>query len=211
LNSTPTAKKKRKKRSEWERRLVYAKTGGRCFYCWDQIDFLYELVCDHYIPLSKQGIDDHSNLVPACKFCDQRKGHRLPTAILCDTLKKWKHGYFKINPIPLPDAGEHIIPASHVEKRRAEKHYKNRKAIRRASDKLTGFIPNPVLPWNVLGNHTERLYGLRRDDQCTEARTATGTEPEPGGDEARGLHACCTINCSGSTTQPGDYRGGGEA
>lgn len=157
MNSIPTTRTKRRKRLEWERQLVFAKTGGRCFYCWDELDIIWDLVCDHYIPLSRGGIDDHSNLVPACTFCDQRKGNRLPTPILCDTLKKWKHGHFKINPIPLPEAGEVVIPSSGAEQRLLRRNIRNKKAIKRVSDKLTNLIPNPALPWNVLGDHTNTL------------------------------------------------------
>jgi hypothetical protein len=85
--SQAQSSKKRRKRYEWERHLVFAKTGGRCFYCWDELDFIWDFVCDHYIPLAKGGADDHSNLVPACYFCDNRKRSFLPTVVLCRRLK----------------------------------------------------------------------------------------------------------------------------
>lgn len=167
MNSTPTVKrKKRRKRHEWERHLVYAKTGGRCFYCWDELDYIWDFVCDHFIPLSRGGLDDHSNLVPACYFCDNRKRSFMPTAILCTTLKKWKRGEL------VPKQYLDLPPAISAEKltrhqRHQVKRYKQSREhqvaweayqkTRRCKAVHMGTIPNPVLPWHVLGNHTARL------------------------------------------------------
>jgi hypothetical protein len=199
---------KRHKRTEFERRLVFTKTGGLCFYCWEALDYLWDYVCDHYIPLSKYGIDDHSNLVPACKFCDQRKGSRLPTPILCDTLKRWKRGEFKFEPIiDLPD-GTIAVANTHLERKRAARHQKNQNAIQRGNDKLTRLLPNPVLPWEKWGNHTDKLYGDRRDDQCTETRTP-GDSPElPGGDASGGLYAGSPADGPCGVVEQGDHGGG---
>jgi hypothetical protein len=149
LNSTPTATpaaKRRRKRSDWERHLVFAKTGGLCFYCWDKLDFIWDFVCDHYIPLAKGGADDHSNLVPACTFCDNRKRSFLPTPTLVATLKKWKHGELVPKTfIDLPDPISDEKLKRHTRNRAA----RARKAIQQASEKLTSVLPNPVLPLNV--------------------------------------------------------------
>jgi hypothetical protein len=167
LSSTPITIHKRKKRNEFERRLVWCKTGGRCFYCWDELDYIYDYVCDHYIPLSRGGVDDHTNLVPACYFCDNRKRSFMPTPHLCDALKKWKRG--ELVPKVYID-----LPAA-ISKQKLSKHqqaqvkrYKESRQHQiaweehkrqRKSGALDGTIPNPALPWHVLGNHTVFFTG----------------------------------------------------
>lgn len=63
-------------------RLVWLKTRGACFYCKTPISYRFPdvapMIKDHYIPLYHGGHDDHSNLVPACRFCDGKKRHALP-------------------------------------------------------------------------------------------------------------------------------------
>lgn len=206
-NLPEAAPKKRRKRTELERHLVFAKTGGRCFYCWDELDFWWDFVCDHFVPLSKSGADDHSNLVPACKFCDNRKGHHLPTPQVCAWIKKWKHeGLQRITPridLPLP-VGKKAARSLGI-----ERSQKNRKAITRAKDKLTGFIPNPVLPWNILGNHTNKLYAERGTD-CSVEKGTEGSPPGiPGGDPERGLHDGGSPDLKGCAVEQGtDGQGG---
>ena len=66
-------------------RAVWLKTRGCCFYCKTPVSYSYPeapMIKDHYIPLFQNGHDDHSNLVPACKFCDKKKGHTLPWEFL---------------------------------------------------------------------------------------------------------------------------------
>lgn len=203
----PSRLKKRRKRAEWERHLVFAKTGGRCFYCWDELDFIWDFVCDHYIPLAKGGADDHSNLVPACYFCDNRKRSFLPSPILCQTLKKWKHG--ELVPKTTIDLPAPIPEAKLDRGWRANR--RNRKALRQASDKLTGFIPNPVIPWHILGDHTDRFKHARRIDPIT-AEPASGDAPgEPGCQPERGLHEGGSADCQDRSTQPGTERTAGQA
>jgi 5-methylcytosine-specific restriction endonuclease McrA len=72
------------------RRAIFAKTTGRCFYCWlplkcsaedtmprdwlllKNIDRL--MVPDHAQPKSRGGTDDEENLVPSCRGCNAAKG-----------------------------------------------------------------------------------------------------------------------------------------
>lgn len=74
------------------RRIVFLKTRGHCFYCLSPLDELYELICDHHVPLSRGGLNDHSNLVPACRLCDQRKRNFMPTLSLARSLFDLRHG-----------------------------------------------------------------------------------------------------------------------
>lgn len=62
-------------------KLVWFKTRGTCLYCKNPVSFTFDeawMIKDHYIPLYHGGPDDHSNLVPACKHCDNLKGNTLP-------------------------------------------------------------------------------------------------------------------------------------
>ncbi len=54
--------------------LVAQRAGNRCEYCRAPervFNFLFEV--DHYIPISKGGIDDLENLVLACRSCNAYK------------------------------------------------------------------------------------------------------------------------------------------
>lgn len=55
-----------------------------CFYCGDYPE---KLTMDHFIPLSKGGKHDISNIVPACMFCNTSKNNQMPL----DFMKK--NGY----------------------------------------------------------------------------------------------------------------------
>ena len=44
-----------------------------CAYCGDRPSFL---TIDHVIPRSQNGTNDPSNLLPACKSCNESKGSR---------------------------------------------------------------------------------------------------------------------------------------
>jgi 5-methylcytosine-specific restriction endonuclease McrA len=58
----------------WKRRIA----SGRCAYC-DRRLLPRELTMDHRIPLVRGGRSTRSNLVPACKDCNNAKKHLLPT------------------------------------------------------------------------------------------------------------------------------------
>ena len=62
---------------EWK--ALLAEYEYRCFYC--GVKMTHEegetrLTRDHYIPLSKGGSDEISNIVPACKSCNGKKGNK---------------------------------------------------------------------------------------------------------------------------------------
>jgi 5-methylcytosine-specific restriction endonuclease McrA len=69
-----------------DRKIVWKRFGGNCAYCGKQIT-LREMQIDHLVPvrrgdsdadLAKRGVsrgtDDYSNLMPACRSCNFRKG-----------------------------------------------------------------------------------------------------------------------------------------
>jgi 5-methylcytosine-specific restriction endonuclease McrA len=55
-------------------------TGYRCVYCFQES---LNLTMDHVVPLSKGGVHDVSNIVPACKSCNTRKGTKDLIIFLC--------------------------------------------------------------------------------------------------------------------------------
>lgn len=59
--------------AQWEE--IKTAYGRRCAYCGDQLRALTQ---DHVIPLSKGGSHTASNIVPACKPCNSRKGTGKP-------------------------------------------------------------------------------------------------------------------------------------
>lgn len=59
------------------RQSVFDKTGGYCFHCKTALYDDWEI--DHFIPRSKGGSNAFSNLVPACKTCNQDKCDTLPS------------------------------------------------------------------------------------------------------------------------------------
>lgn len=80
---------KRRHISKEKREAVWDKTGGFCHYCETN---LYrhagpsEFHVDHVIPFIEGGSDELSNLVPACRTCNLKKGsndslHDLPEGV----------------------------------------------------------------------------------------------------------------------------------
>lgn len=55
-----------------DRAAVYAKCEGRCAYCGTPIA-LVDMQVDHVHPKVAGGTDDMSNLVPACRHCNNYK------------------------------------------------------------------------------------------------------------------------------------------
>jgi hypothetical protein len=58
------------------RARVLEKTGGFCHHCGDALGGTWEI--DHFIPRSKGGRHEFSNLVPSCVACNQDKSDTLP-------------------------------------------------------------------------------------------------------------------------------------
>lgn len=55
---------------------LYQSQGGQCFYCKGDLKAGWH--ADHYIPLSKGGSNDISNIVIACELCNRQKHDKLP-------------------------------------------------------------------------------------------------------------------------------------
>ena len=47
---------------------------NQCAYC-GSVERKKELTIDHVVPLAKEGTDEYTNLVPACRSCNMSKGH----------------------------------------------------------------------------------------------------------------------------------------
>lgn len=62
--------------SNYLRREIYEKCWGMCVYC--TVDLSDSWHIDHYIPKSKGGSDDPSNLLAACPSCNCRKSDTMP-------------------------------------------------------------------------------------------------------------------------------------
>ncbi len=58
-------------------RALFARDGYLCLYC-GQPFAARDLTRDHVIPVSRGGGDSWSNLVSACRGCNQRKNNRTP-------------------------------------------------------------------------------------------------------------------------------------
>lgn len=59
--------------SWWKRKL----SRGRCYYCNAQVP-PKELTMDHIVPIIRGGKSVKSNVVTACKECNNKKKHLLP-------------------------------------------------------------------------------------------------------------------------------------
>lgn len=68
------AKARELRKSPWWKRKLQQ---GRCYYCGRRFR-PSELTMDHLIPLIRGGRSVKSNLVPACKECNNKKKYLLP-------------------------------------------------------------------------------------------------------------------------------------
>ncbi len=68
------AKARRLRKTRWWRKKIER---GICYYCGRKVP-PSELTMDHKIPLSRGGTSDRSNIVPACKECNNKKKYLLP-------------------------------------------------------------------------------------------------------------------------------------
>lgn len=67
------------RRVRFSKQNVYLRDACTCQYCGKKCSNK-ELTIDHVIPLSKQGPETWSNVVAACRHCNQKKGNRTPAA-----------------------------------------------------------------------------------------------------------------------------------
>lgn len=61
----------------FNRRNLFARDGGRCQYCGEQVS-LRAFTFDHVLPRAQGGLTSWENIVTACMACNQRKGNRTP-------------------------------------------------------------------------------------------------------------------------------------
>lgn len=62
----------RRKLSKEERMNVYQKCNGHCAYCGCEIEYK-DMQVDHVMPLRIGGVDEISNMLPACRSCNHYK------------------------------------------------------------------------------------------------------------------------------------------
>lgn len=60
-------------RSKALRHAIYAREGGRCFYCLRPLTPLQRCL-DHVVPRAKSGQNSYRNLVASCRECNAQKG-----------------------------------------------------------------------------------------------------------------------------------------
>jgi 5-methylcytosine-specific restriction endonuclease McrA len=58
---------------------VYLRDASTCQYCGKKCSGK-ELTIDHVVPISKQGPENWTNVVAACRNCNQKKANRTPAA-----------------------------------------------------------------------------------------------------------------------------------
>ena len=73
LISAEKTSQRRKSIKGRERKRVWEKTQGKCYYCGVEIS-LEEMTVDHLQPMSQNGTNDLDNLVPTCRSCNASKG-----------------------------------------------------------------------------------------------------------------------------------------
>lgn len=70
-------KSKRRKFNDTEKKIVYAKTKGRCALCGRFMNY-DEFTVDHILPISKGGTNNMDNLQATCLVCNRIKQDILP-------------------------------------------------------------------------------------------------------------------------------------
>lgn len=78
--------RRRRQHRVWVWLCVLEANDGCCVYCGGASETM-----DHVIPFSDGGADDSSNLVPACRECNQRKGDKTPAELMIgwDLRSRW--------------------------------------------------------------------------------------------------------------------------
>lgn len=81
-----STKRKRRKYSEEERKIIYDGSNGHCALCGQKL-LLKDMTIDHIVPLSMGGNDDMDNVQASCFSCNQFKDNILPE-IFMDRIEK---------------------------------------------------------------------------------------------------------------------------
>lgn len=84
-SSRPLFHSPRKNITRRERALVWSFTNGQCWYCGFNMNPFDDFCIDHVVPRARGGTNHVENLVPACSWCNGRKGARL--------LEEWREGF----------------------------------------------------------------------------------------------------------------------
>ena len=66
-----------KNKVPYSKRNIFVRDGYRCMYCGSKDNG--KLTVDHVIPQSKGGRSTFENCVAACRPCNLKKGHRIPS------------------------------------------------------------------------------------------------------------------------------------
>lgn len=62
----------------WQRNHLVNKYGNACYICKDEFKSIKEITFDHYIPLSRGGMDELENYRLAHYYCNQLKNNMTP-------------------------------------------------------------------------------------------------------------------------------------
>jgi len=64
-----------------DKQLVFLKTGGRCHFCGEKLEFgarrgeKGEWNVDHVVQLAQSGVDNIENYLPICRVCNRLRWH----------------------------------------------------------------------------------------------------------------------------------------
>ena len=78
------AKARELRKSNWWKQKIAA---GICYYCGKKFK-PQELTMDHIVPIARGGKSTKSNVVPACKECNNKKKYLTPVEILMNRKDK---------------------------------------------------------------------------------------------------------------------------
>ena len=60
----------------WEREQILKKTNNKCAHCGVPLTVGLSMTIDHFVPISKGGINQNINLIPLCDDCNSRKRNK---------------------------------------------------------------------------------------------------------------------------------------
>ncbi len=84
-----------KQHKAYAKKMLKEEWNHECAYCGVK-ERNKEMTIDHIIPIAKQGTDEYSNLVPACRSCNLSKGNRAVRQWYFDQPEYTKERWLKI-------------------------------------------------------------------------------------------------------------------